>query len=52
MHQSVYDSQTFADRSVAMLRSPKVRQQLAERISDDVAADGNQTAVAAYPCLA
>jgi hypothetical protein len=51
VHESVYDSQTFADRSVAMLRSPSVREQLAERITDDMAADGNQTAVEYRPAV-
>jgi hypothetical protein len=51
MHESVYDSQTFAERSVDMLRSSAVRHELAERLTDELAASGNQAAVEYRPAV-
>lgn len=42
---TLYDSQTFSERSVDLLNSPAVRRELASRITEQLARDGNQQAV-------
>jgi hypothetical protein len=47
----VYDSDTFADRSVAMLDEPEVRRELADRLTEQLALAGNQQAVNFRPAF-
>ena len=47
----VYDSNTFADRSVAMLNEPEVRRELADRLTEQLARSGNQNAVNFRPAF-
>lgn len=44
-NSTLYDSQTFSERSVDLLNSPSVRRELASRITEQLARDGNQQAV-------
>jgi hypothetical protein len=46
-----YDSDTFADRSVAMLDEPEVRRELADRLTSELARAGNQNAVNFRPAF-
>ena len=48
---TVYDSDAFADRSVAVLDEPEVRTELASRITEQLARAGNQTAVNYRPAM-
>lgn len=48
---TVYDSDSFADRSVAVLDEPEVRRELASRITEQLARAGNQTAVNYRPAM-
>ncbi|HEY6530837.1 MAG TPA: hypothetical protein VIY72_00940 [Acidimicrobiales bacterium] len=47
----VYDSDTFADRSVALLDEPEVRRELADRLTEQLALAGNQQAVNFRPAF-
>ena len=47
----IYDSKTFADRSVSMLEEPAVRTELASRITEQLARAGNQNAVNYRPAF-
>ena len=48
---TIYDSNAFADRSVAVLDEPEVRTELASRITEQLARSGNQTAVNYRPAM-
>lgn len=47
----LYDSDTFADRSVGMLDEPEVRRELADRLTEQLARSGNQQAVNFRPAF-
>jgi hypothetical protein len=47
----VYDSDSFADRSVALLDDPEVRRELADRLTEELARAGNQNAVNFRPAF-
>ena len=48
---TVYDSETFADRSVSMLDEAEVRTELAARLTEQLARSGNQNAVNFRPAF-
>ncbi len=50
-HVTVYDSSTFADRATSLLDSPAVRQQLAARLTEQLAIAGYPEAVNFRPGL-
>ena len=50
-HDVVYNSNSFADRSVSMLKEPAVRTELASRITEQLAQAGNQNAVNFRPAV-
>jgi len=48
---TIYDSTTFSDRAVAVLDSPVVRNELAQRLTEQLVLSGNQEAVNFRPGL-
>jgi hypothetical protein len=48
---TIYDSDAFANRAVAVLDEPEVRRELASRITEQLARAGNQTAVNYRPAM-
>ena len=48
---TVYDSDAFSHRAVSILDSPAVRHELADRLTEQLARNGNQNAIAFRPAM-
>ena len=50
-NNTIYDSETFSDRVVALLDSSAVRHEMASRLTEQLARGGNQQAVNFRPAF-